>query len=154
MKKIIQRIKVQESIDSWNKKNSIQIKKTAQTVGESVGITGRSLSLWNQGKVPKQIQCLSDIADELDMSFDDLFEIAYNATTDKVHLKRIRIKEGIDKWNETKRKKSFASVSENVNYAEKRIRMWNEGELPFAIHNFFNFCKVTSIRKFSKVLEY
>jgi len=153
MKKI-KRIKVQESIDKWNEKNPIQIKKTAQTVGESIGINGRSLSMWNNHHVPKQIQCLSDIAKALDTSFDDLFEFEYIKEEDKVVLKRIRISEAIQKWNKTKRKQSFGTVAVKVNYAEKRIRMWNDGNLPFAIHNFFNFCKTMNVKKPFKILEY
>jgi len=153
MKKII-RIKVQETIDSWNNKNSIQIKRTAQTVGDDIGVTGRSMSLWNSGNVPKQIQCLSDIAKTLDTSFDDLFEFEYLPADDKVVLKRIRISEAIQEWNQTKRKQSFGTISIKVNYAEKRIRMWNDGNLPFAIHNFFNFCKTMNVKKPVKILEY
>ena len=127
---------------------------TAQKVGQEIGVTGRSISLWNSGTVAKQIQCLSDIASVLDTSFDDLFEFEYIKADDKVVLKRIRIKECIDKWNETKRKQSFLTISEKVKYAEKRIRMWNDGELPFAIHNFFNFCKVLNVKKPFKILEF
>ena len=153
MKKI-KRIKVQESIDKWNQKNPIKIKKTAQTVGELIGVSGRSMSLWNKGTVPKQIQCLSDIAKALDTSFDDLFEFEYLPADDKVILKRIRISEAMTKWNETKRKQSFSTISIKVNYAERRIRMWNDGDIPFAIHNFFNFCKTLDIKKPFKILEF
>lgn len=153
MKKI-KRIKVQESIDTWNKKNPDKFKKTAQTVSESIGITGRSLSLWNKGTVPKQIQCLSDIASALDTSFDDLFEFEYVPADDKVILKRIRIDEAIQEWNKTKRKQSFGSLSLKVDYAEKRLRLWNEGILPFGTYNFFNFCKELEIKKPFKTLEF
>ena len=152
MKKI-KRIKVKESIDTWNEKHPVQIKKTAVTVGESIGVKSRSLSLWNKGNVPKQIQALSDIAKVLQVNFDDLFEISYFPTEDKVILQRIAIKEAFEQHNKTRRKQSFKTLSEQINYSELRLRMWNDGKLPFSIVNFFNFCKEVQIKHF-KTLEY
>lgn len=149
----IKRIKVQESIDYWNDKNPIKIKKTAGTVGESIGIAGRSLSLWNNGKVPKQIQCLFDISKLLDCNFDDLFEYEYNPNSDQVILKRIALTESIEVWNKTKRKMSISRVSILLNYSVIRLKDWNNGNLPFPIVNFFNFCKELEVKKPFKTLE-
>ena len=151
--KTIKRIKVKESIDHYNKKHPIEIKKTATTVSEKIGVKGRTLSLWNKGNVPKQIQALSDIAEVLHCRFDDLFEWKYDHENDSVVLKRIMIKEAFNEWNKTKRKQTFKTLSEQINYSEIRLRMWDKGELPFPILNFFNFCKEVDLRH-SKTLEY
>lgn len=149
----LKRIKVKESIDLWNNKHPVQIKKTATSVGESIGVKSRSLSLWNKGKVPKQIQALYDISNVLKCNFDDLFVIEYNPESDSVEVKRIALKELFDEHNKTRRKQSFKTMSDAINYSELRLRMWNEGELPFSIVNFFNFCKDVQIKP-SKTLEY
>lgn len=153
MKKI-KRLKIQESFNKWNLKNSKLKKKTAYNVGPSIGVNGRSISLWNTGSVPKQIQCLHDISTELKFNFDDFFEFEYDKEKDVVVLTRIRIKEAITEWNKTGRKQSFGSLAKNIGYAEKRLKLWNNGQLPFAITNFFNFCKELEIKKPSKLLEF
>ena len=151
----IKRLKVQEFINKWNDDNPIKIKKTAGTVGKSIGVAGRSLSLWNTGTViPKQIQALYDISVALDCSFDDLFEFAYDPESDKVILKRIALKAAISIWNETRRKKSLFTLSEEIDYSVLRLRKWNNGELPFPIMNFFNFCKNLEIKKPFETLEF
>lgn len=151
--KTIKRIKVQESIDNWNDKNPIQIKKTAGTVGESIGVAGRTFSLWNNGDVSKQIQCLYDISIILDCNFDDLFDFEYIPESDKVVLKRISLDEVIEEWNKTKRKMSINRVSKIVNYSVVKLKDWNSGTLPFPIVNFFNFCKELDVKKPIKILE-
>ncbi|MEK0369714.1 MAG: hypothetical protein QQN55_00965 [Nitrosopumilus sp.] len=151
---IIKRIKVQESIDNWNDNNPIKFKKTAITVGESIGVAGRSFSLWNTGEVSKQIQCLYNISKVLDCNFDDLFEFEYISEYDKVVLKRIALTEAIEIWNKTRRKMSINRVSILVNYAFPQLKNWNDGTLPFPIVNFFNFCKELEVKQPSKILEF
>ena len=89
--KTIKRIKVKESIALWNDKNKIQIKKTATTVSANIAVKGRSLSLWNNGKVPKQVQALYNISKALDCNFDDLFDYTYFPKIDTVIIQRIAI---------------------------------------------------------------
>lgn len=151
--KAIKRIKVKESILLYNKKHPIQIKRTALNVSESIGVRNRTLTLWNKGQVPKQIQALLDISKVLRCNFDDLFVIEYDTEKDVVLLKRIAIKEMFIEHNKTRRKQWFKSLSEQIDYSELRLRMWNEGKLPFGIINFFNFCKEVQIKP-SKALEY
>ncbi|MEK0371125.1 MAG: hypothetical protein QQN55_08230, partial [Nitrosopumilus sp.] len=105
------------------------------------------------GQVPKQIQALLDISKVLRCNFDDLFVIEYDTEKDVVLLKRIAIKEMFIEHNKTRRKQWFKSLSEQIDYSELRLRMWNEGKLPFGIINFFNFCKEVQIKP-SKTLEY
>ena len=149
---IIKRIRIQESINYWNDKNPIKIKKTERTVGKAIGTSGRSLSIQNHGKVPKQIQCLLDISILLDCNFDDLFDIEYNPKSDQVVLKRIALQEAIDEWNKTRRKMSIHRVSFLLKYSVISLRDWNKGNVPFPIINFFNLCKNVE-KKPSELLE-
>ena len=100
----LKRIKVKESIVLWNIKHPVQIKKTVTTVAKSIGLKDRSMSLWNTGQVPKQIQALSDISKVLRCNFNDLFVIEYDTEKDVVLLKRIAIKEMFIEHNKTRRK--------------------------------------------------
>jgi len=149
----IKRIRVQESLNLWNDKHPVQIKKTALTVSEKIDVRNVNLSLWNSGNVAKSIQALHSISVLLKVKFDDLFEIEYNKETDTTTLKRIALKEAIEQYAQTHRKRNFNTLGELIPYSNLRLRKWNKGELPFSIINFFNFCKEVEIRP-SKALEF
>jgi len=153
MKKI-KRIKVKESIDLWNDKNPIKIKKTGFSVSNSIGINNIHLSLWNNGKVSKSIQAIYDASVYLDMKFDDLFEsVSYPSCDDSKYLKRIALKENIERYAKTRRKRNFAQLSQLIPYAEWSLRSWDKGELPYAIVNFYNFCIEVELKP-SQVIEF
>jgi len=140
MKQLI-RIKVRESIDLWNEKNPTKKKKTALTISKNIGINNRNLSLWNK-EAPKQVKALYELSNFIRCNFDDLFEC-----DEKGVLIRIRISELLNG-------RTFKLLScMIVNSSESRLRLWDQGKLPFSIVNFFNFCKDLRVKP-NSILEY
>lgn len=138
--KQLKRIKVRESIDLWNKKNP-KNKKTALTISSNIGINNRNLSLWNN-EAPKQVKALYELSKLLGCRIDDLFIF-----DEKGNLSRIGISELLDEY-------TFTTLSyEIANSSESRLRLWDQGKLPFSIVNFFNFCKELKVKPES-ILEY
>lgn len=71
----VTRIKLDEAIESWNQKNPEKRKKTRDSVAEAIGVNYHSLSRMANGSIGKGMQTLSSLAQELDITVDELLEL-------------------------------------------------------------------------------
>lgn len=142
---MIKRIKIKEFLKIHNLKNVKDGKIGEKELGKLVNLRAETISRYNTGAVPKSIECLWSLSEDLNVPIKDLWNVKKDENGNLV-LVSIKIDEALEDWNSKNLgSKSIASICRNLNFTNFKIHCWKKTEdkprgISESVIHLFNIC--------------